>query len=107
METARVAKMSSLLIVGACFVLTSGTAAAGDQKEKYPAQAGGVIPMESVESFPAEIDPMYVGCFYTVPIQAVYQCPAAIAQQPGSQVAYLRVNTAAGLLGGQPWLYHR
>jgi hypothetical protein len=107
MENAGVAKIAALLIVVACVVLTPVTAKAGGHKDRYAAPTGRFVPLESVELMPGQVDPMYVGCFYTVPIQAVYQCPAALAEQPGSQVAYLRVKSTAGLLGGQPWLYHR
>jgi hypothetical protein len=43
---------------------------------------------------------------YAVPVQAVYQFPAVIANQPGSQVGYLQTSPASGLLGGRPYLYH-
>jgi hypothetical protein len=106
LENARIAKIASLLVV-VCFLLNPGSASAGGHEDKYAAPARHVIPMESVDVLPGAVDPMYVGCYYTVPIQAVYQCPAAISPQLGSQVMYLRVNMKAGLLGGQPWLYHR
>jgi hypothetical protein len=42
---------------------------------------------------------------YQIPIQAVYQFPAAMANQPGAEVGWLRVNPTPGLFGGQPYLY--
>jgi hypothetical protein len=44
---------------------------------------------------------------YTVPIVAVYQFPAVIANQLGSEVGYLRTSPSFGRLGGQPYLYHQ
>ena len=41
-----------------------------------------------------------------IPIQAVYQFPAVMANQPGAEVGWLRVHPEYGLLGGQPYLYH-
>jgi hypothetical protein len=43
---------------------------------------------------------------YQIPIQAVYQFPAVMANQPGAAVGWLRVHPEYGLLGGQPYLYH-
>jgi hypothetical protein len=43
---------------------------------------------------------------YAAPIQAVYQFPAVVANQPGSGVSFLLPDPTRGLLGGQPYLYH-
>ena len=43
---------------------------------------------------------------YAVPIQAVYQFPAVLVNQPGSEVGYLWTDPTSGLLGGRPYLYH-
>jgi hypothetical protein len=42
---------------------------------------------------------------YAIPIQAVYQFPAVIANQPGSEVGWLRTDPALAVLGGTPYLY--
>jgi hypothetical protein len=42
---------------------------------------------------------------YAIPIRAVYQFPAVIANQPGADVGWLRMNPEYGLLGGRPYLY--
>jgi hypothetical protein len=42
---------------------------------------------------------------YQIPIQAVYQFPAKLANQPGAEVGWLEVHPTPGLLGGQPYLY--
>jgi hypothetical protein len=107
MGNGRVTKIAALLIVVASGVLAPGTATARGNKDRYAVPARRVVPMQSIELSPRGLDSMYIGCFYTLPIQAVYQCPAVLADQPGSQVEFLKVNTTAGLLGGQPWLYHR
>jgi hypothetical protein len=44
---------------------------------------------------------------YTVPIQAVYQFPAAVGYQPGSYLPFAAPNPVPGLLGGRPYLYHQ
>jgi hypothetical protein len=43
---------------------------------------------------------------YAAPIQAVFQFPAVIANQPGSGVSFLWSDPSSGLLGGQAYLYH-
>jgi hypothetical protein len=43
---------------------------------------------------------------YALPIQAVYQFPAVLANQPGAEVGWLEMNLRPGVLGGQPYLYH-
>jgi hypothetical protein len=102
------ASISVLLIT---ITFAPGTASAGDHK--HPGKQGidpaaGYTPsMRSVYRYPGIVaDPSCSGCFYTFPILSVYQCPAVMANQPGSRVAYLGMNSIAGLLGGQPYLYH-
>ncbi len=76
-------------------------------KSGYDPSAGYSVPMPAAYPFAGGIvDPTCSACCYTVPILAVYQCPAVLADQPGSQVVYLRSDPASGLLGGQPYLYH-
>ena len=108
----RVAKNPSILVLLAAVTLAPGTAWAGGPE--YPRKtgndpsAGYSVPMPAAYPFSGNIvDPTCSTCSYTVPIVAVYQCPAVIAAQPGSQVVYLRSDSAYGLLGGQPYLYHR
>jgi hypothetical protein len=43
---------------------------------------------------------------YAIPIQAVYQFPAVMANQPGAVVGWLDLAPAPALLGGRPYLYH-
>lgn len=43
---------------------------------------------------------------YQIPIQAVYQMPAVMANQPGAQVIWLGPHPESGFLGGRPYLYH-
>jgi hypothetical protein len=70
--------------------------------------AGYPAPLPAGYSFAGPTaGPIYPSCFYTVPILAVYQCPAVITDQPGSRVVYLPSNLTPGLLGGQPYLYHQ
>ncbi len=69
--------------------------------------AGYPAPILTVYPFPrVNVDPTDSACCYAVPILAVYQCPASLAGQPGSQVVYVRRDPVFGLLGGQPYLYH-
>jgi hypothetical protein len=69
--------------------------------------AGYSAPMPPVNAFEGGIvGPMCPGCFYTFPILAVYQCPAVITAQPGSDVIFMHTYRANGLLGGRPYLYH-
>jgi hypothetical protein len=92
-------------------MLAPGTASAGGQAHpgaygNDPARAYSV-PMPAAYPFTGVIvDPTCPGCCYAAPILAVYQCPAVMASQPGSQVEWHRTDPMAGLLGGQPYLYH-
>ena len=107
----RPAKNASILVFLAAITLSPGTASAGGQtppgKNGYDASAGYSVPMAKAYPFPGVIvDPTCLECSYTVPILAVYQCPAALGGQPGSQVEYIRTDPTYGLLGGRPYLYH-
>jgi hypothetical protein len=101
------ARIAVLLCAAA--VLMPATAAAGGHRRH-----GCVDAPAEVHWAPTIIDPS-LGAFpypagdpwcYAVPIQAVYQFPARIANQPGSDVGYLQTSPAFGLLGGRPYLYH-
>ncbi len=107
----RLAKNASILVFLAVVALAPNTASAGDHN--YPVISGFdpspaySVPMSSAYPLAGFIsDPTCPACSYTVPILAVYQCPAALADQPGSQVIYMRTDPAYGLLGGRPYLYH-
>jgi len=107
----RLAKNASILVLLAAVTLAPGTASAGGPK--HPGKNGNdpspgySALMPAAYPFPGIIvDPTYSACCYTFPIKAVYQCPAVLAGQPGSQVGYLRSDPIFGLLGGQPYLYH-
>ena len=108
----RLAMIASALVLSlAILALMAGTASAGGHrnhgKNGNDPSAGYSAPMPAAYPFPGVIvEPTYSTCCYTVPIQAVYQCPAVLAGQPGSQVVYLRSDPMYGLLGGQPYLYH-
>ena len=100
-----------LVLSLAILALMPGTASAGGHKDHgkngNDPSAGYPAPMPAAYPFPGVIvDPTCSACCYTVPILAVYQCPAVLAGQPGSQVGYLRSDPTSGLLGGQPYLYH-
>jgi len=86
-----------------------------------PARAGGQKHRDCANA-PGQVDPAAIPMAYsrrgaiayapgnpwsyTIPIQAVYQFPAVIANQPGAEVGWLGVHPEYGLLGGQPYLYH-
>jgi hypothetical protein len=107
----RLAKNASILVLAVAVMLAPGTASAGGPNHLgeegngpwagYPAPISLAYPFAGVT-----VGPTYPACCYTVPILAVYQCPAVLAGQPGSQVVYLRSDPICGLLGGQPYLYH-
>jgi hypothetical protein len=108
----RLTKTASTLVLLGAVLLAPGTASAGGPK--HPGKSGNhpsvgmPTPMPVANPFPEVIvDATCPACCYTVPIQAVYQCPAVIAGQPGSQVRYLRPDPRYGLFGGQPFLYHQ
>ncbi len=111
MGNERLAKSASILVFLPALLLAPGTASAGGQ---YPRGNNGndpapvySVPMPAAYPFPGFIvDSTCAGCSYTVPILAVYQCPAVIAGQPGSQVEWHRTDPMAGFLGGRPYLYH-
>ncbi|MGO9469388.1 MAG: hypothetical protein ACLQIB_04035 [Isosphaeraceae bacterium] len=111
MGSERLAKSASILVLLAAVMLAPGTASAGGQNVpgkngNDPASAYSV-PMPEAYPFPGfVVDSTCTGCSYAAPIFAVYQCPAVIAWQPGSQVEWHRTNPMAGLLGGRPYLYH-
>ena len=109
MRNDRLAKVASIVAV-LIAMLTPNAASAGGHP---PAGHVAPIPLASVAPHPLASPftgigafPMCSSCCYTFPIQAVYQCPAVIAGQPGAQVIYLRSDSPAGVLGGQPFLYH-
>jgi hypothetical protein len=108
----RLATIASALVLSlAILALMPSAASAGghkdDGKHGNDASAGLSAPMSAAYPFPGVIvDPTYSACCYTLPILAVYQCPAVLVDQPGSRVVYLRTDPAYGLLGGQPYLYH-
>ncbi len=111
MANIRPAKNASVLALLVAVALAPGNATAGGQEYHavpvHDPSGAYALPMPAASTWPGGLaGPAYPGCCYTFPIQAVYQCPAAIANQPGSGVIYLRVNLEAGLLGGQPYLYH-
>ena len=112
MGARRLATIASALVLSlAILALMAGTASAGWHKDHgkkgNDPWAGYPAPIPAAYPFPGVIvDPTCSACCYTFPIQAVYQCPAVLAGQPGSQVRYLQSDPMPGLLGGQPYLYH-
>jgi hypothetical protein len=101
---ARIARMLAFLIA---VTLTAGTAMAGAH-EPYgwwddPALTTGTA-MAGAPKRHGWWDNPAVG--YAAPIQAVFQFPAVIANQPGSGVSFLWSDPSSGLLGGQAYLYH-
>jgi hypothetical protein len=108
----RLAKKASTLVLLGAVMLAPVTASAGGPK--HPGKSGndptfGIpTPMPAANPFRGVfVNTTCSECCYTVPILAVYQCPAVIAGQPGSQVRYLRPDPRYGLFGGQPYLYHQ
>jgi hypothetical protein len=68
---------------------------------------GYAVPIQAVYQFPKVIvnqPPTPSG--YAVPIQSVYQFPAVIANQPGAGFLFLQSDPTHGILGGRPYLYH-
>jgi hypothetical protein len=105
------ATIASVLMLSVAIVtLMPSTAGAwGDRQDwmSYDPSADYQSPAPSVYPFPGvSVEPTNRACCYAVPIVAVYQCPAALIGQPGSQVVYVRSNPMSSILGGQPYLYH-
>ena len=95
----RLAKNASVLVLLVAVALAPGTASAGGPKHAgkngNDPSPGYPVPRPAAYPFPGiSVDPTYSACCYTFPIQAVYQCPAVLAEQPGSQVGYLRTDPA-------------
>jgi hypothetical protein len=108
----RLIKNASILVLLLAVMLASGTASAGEPKQHKEngnnPSAGNPAPMPAAYPYAGVIvDPTFPACCYTVPIVAVYQCPAKLVGQPGSPISYFRSDPRHGLLGGQPYLYHR
>jgi hypothetical protein len=112
MRLCRLAAIRSALVLSlATWALAPGSGLAGENGDHgtngnrrptvVPAPIPAAYPFSGVID-----DPTYSACCYAVPILAVYQCPAVLAGQPGSQVWYFRSDPVFGLLGGQPYLYH-
>jgi hypothetical protein len=111
MDNDRRPKNAFILVLLVAVTMAPGKATAGGLehpgKQVSDPAAGWPLSMPSAYPFPGVIaDPATWGCCYTFPIQAVYQCPAVMASQPGSRVIYLGTDPMAGLLGGRPYLYH-
>jgi hypothetical protein len=111
MGVRRLAKLASALVLSlASFALMPSTASAwGDRPDwmNYDPSAGYAAPMPTLSQLNRfNVQSTGCACWYTVPIQAVYQCPAALTGQPSSQLVYLRSDPMFGVLGGQPYLYH-
>ncbi len=111
MNNDRLARHASILVLLAAVTMAPGAASAGGPGN--PGKNGGdpspAYSMPMLAEYPPTgvfIDPTCFGCCYAVPIVAVYQCPAVLAGQRGSQVEWHRTDPMAGLLGGQPYLYH-
>jgi hypothetical protein len=106
-DLTRFARALALLIAVA---LTPGTAMAGGH-ERYGwrdrPSGGYAVPIQAVYQFPSVLANQPTTPWgYAVPIQGVYQLPAVMANQPGAEVSFLWSDPTRGLLGGQPYLYH-
>jgi hypothetical protein len=90
--------------------LTPGTAMAGGHTPhgwRDNPWDGYAVPIQAVYQFPAVIaNQPTIPWGYAAPIQSVYQFPAVIANQPGAQVSFLQVDPMRGWLGGRAFLYH-
>ena len=111
MRNGRLVKNASILGLLLTIALAPGIALAGGHKscgnQGKDAWVGRPVATRQAYLYSGAVaDPLCSGCKYTFPIQAVYQCPAVEASQPGSRVRYLQTPPASGLLGGQPYLYH-
>ena len=107
----RPAKNASILVLLVAVMLAPGTVSAGGhtysrQNGNDPSAGYLARCRQRTCTGRAIVDPAYSACCYTFPIQAVYQCPAVLAGQPGSRVVIPPVGPKSGLLGGQPYLYH-
>lgn len=106
---AGIARVLALLFVFAV-MLTPGTARAGGHKPhgwRGNPSDGYAVPIQAVYQFPAAFANQPTTPWgYAVPIQGVYQFPAAFANQPGAAVSFLQPDPAWDLLGGRPYLYH-
>jgi hypothetical protein len=91
-------------------LLTPVVAAAGGQKrhrwDNNPSD-GYTVPIQVVFQFPAATANQPTAPWgYAAPFQAVYQFPAVFANQPGADVPFLSSDPTSGLLGGRSYLYH-
>jgi hypothetical protein len=107
-DLAGVARILALL---SAVTLTPGMAMAAGHKPhgwRDNRADGYTVPIQAVYQFPAVIAQQpTIPWGYAVPIQSVYQFPAVIANQPGADVSFLSSDPTCGLLGGQPYLYHQ
>jgi hypothetical protein len=99
-----------MLVLLIAVMLTPGTAMAGGHTHHgwrdNPAD-GYTVPIQAVYQYPAVIaNQPTTPSGYAAPIQSVYQFPAVMANQPGAEVSFLWSDPTCGLLGGRPYLYH-
>jgi hypothetical protein len=111
MTNNRLAKNASLRVFLIAIVLMPGTASAWEHgphgKQWQDPLAGYAVPIQAVYQFPAVLANQPTTPWgYAVPIQSSFQFPAVMANQPGAEVPFLGTDPTSGLLGGRPYLYH-
>jgi hypothetical protein len=111
MDSARLAKLARLAMILVAAALAPASARAGGLKpsDDWADASGYASPVLIPAAYPAAgavVDPSGTLWCYAIPFQAVYQFPAAQANQPGAAVGWLQFNATPGLLGGRPYLYH-
>ena len=100
MRAVRPATLAGLLFLALSWAPLMGKARAGDHGDHYwvsqDASIGYAVPIQRVYQFPAAFvsQPGTPGC-YAVSIQHVYQFPAAFVFQPGPEIPFGGVTNSA------------
>ena len=109
MVSVRLEHIACIAILLVAAALTPASARAGGHKYQECGAAPGCVgpaAMPAAYSVPGAVAyPLGNPWCYAIPYQVNYQFPAAIANQPGAEVGWLRVIPEYGLLGGRPYLY--
>jgi hypothetical protein len=110
MDNARLKHNARITVLLSVAVLATEPARAGGHAHHGCTNGPGCL---SPAAMPATYPPPVAAAYplgdpwcYAIPIRAVYQFPAVIANQPGAEVGWLQTNPEYGALGGRPYLYH-
>jgi hypothetical protein len=68
---------------------------------------GYTFPFQVAYQFPQAQVNQPATQWYPYPFPGINQFPNGTVNQPGPEVPYLYSNPTHGMLGGQPYLYHR